>query len=396
MKDCSIDNVILLDPGMLHPHGHHHAWNSILQNSLDHLGIAHKCFFSRALSKEVLAHYHDAFPHFSYSPYGDLLSGTDSFEKTLERSFIFYQDLLRISRFVTENTLVFAHSMGTAEILGTSLWFASLPEEKRPHIALNVHFLLHPPTDLTRRSYSIAVKNFHNSRKVRLYSVPDHLISMLREVTGMPVSYMPAPFIFEAWEPLGKADDLVFGIAGVAHPRKNLDLLPTAIEKYFLRGGRGRFMLHMELEDSASSLSMFVTIEKLRKLEGRYPDKCKVLSQYLNSEEYYTLLRQCSVGMIPYSSIEHHKYRASQFFQEITCLGIPAIVCGGGWLQHEVEKLNNGGLVIPEPSAQCLVDALLEFDRSAAQRIEAAQKVGAEYRKGNNLQTFLKTLLPNH
>ncbi|GHU19215.1 hypothetical protein FACS189475_06040 [Betaproteobacteria bacterium] len=388
--DSRIDKVLVLDPGMAQLAGHHLSWNRTLQNIFDAHGLEHQFFFHKNTTPESLIPFKNAKAHFQYNFYRRVSESPalDVFEAFLTHALYMQRDLALLTPFVDANTLVLGHSLNASAILGISLWHATLVSEKRPHFALNVHFCIEPPTELTRKSYRLAMQGFAGNPRVRFFGVVDSIVEFLGEATGQKATLLPMPLDFPyTGNRVGNVQGIVYGFTGEDRQERNVAILPEALENYLGKGGKGNFLLQLAPVDPSSA----PTRDKLRALAHRYPEQITLMLQGVYGEEYYDLLQRMSVMLLPFSSNIYHHFRPSQVLQEAIYMDIPAIVCNGGYMEYETHKWNNGSLNMQ--NTQELEKALFSFESTAQQRFEMAAVAGARYRAVNTAEAFWETLL---
>ncbi|GHU03903.1 hypothetical protein FACS1894205_1230 [Alphaproteobacteria bacterium] len=385
-----IDKVLVADPGMTRLAGHHLSWNRTLQNLFDARGVERRFFFYKDATLESLACFKNATAHFQYNFYRKVSEAPtlDSFESLLTHALYMQRDLVPLTPLVDRNTLVLGHSLDASSILGVGLWHATLAPEKRPHFALNVHFCIAPPTELTRKSYRLAMQCFVGNPRVRFFGVVDPVVDFLGEATGQKATLLPMPLDFpHAGNRVRNVHDIVYGFVGEDRQERNVAILPEALENYLEKGGKGRFLLQLAPVDPRST----PTLDRLRALAHRHPEQITLLLQGVYGEEYYDLLRRMSAMLLPFSSDIYHYFRPSQVLQEAIFMDIPAVVCGGGFMEYETRKWDNGSLVMQ--NAQELAKALFSFESTAQQRFEKAAAAGARYRAANNTEAFWEKLM---
>jgi glycosyltransferase involved in cell wall biosynthesis len=409
MPESSINRVVVFDPGMLRLAGHHHAWNAALQKAFESRGLAHEFVFPVA----------DLF-HFRHEPqyvrafyprarfivrddfYAD--TGLDTEPTAAHAALVTSQaerlrdDLDAQGEIADGRTLIFGHTLNVSQCLGLALWLASLPEDRRPRLALNIHFFFDPPTAWTAEGYRLVMANLPDPSRVRFFSVIDRLADFLTSVTGRRAEILPMAFDLPEPVPQGRPKDLVFGFTGGDRAERNISLLPGLIRGYLKRGGRGRFLIQLAgvNQDSSSSRDPArdsgPVIGELTRLAETCPDRVEFILGGVYGEKYQRLLSRFNVILLPFSPEIYHSFRASQVLQECIYLGLPAVVGPSGFLADETAKWDNGSLRLPEISAPAAVEGLLTFDAEAEERLARAAEAGRVYRRLNHVDTLIQTL----
>jgi len=382
-----IRKICILDPGFSKLPGHHHMWNRVLEKTFVEQGYSPYFFCSKRIVPEALSPFGYARAHFVYNFYRRVSENPepDSIAAFLTHALYMQRDLTSLASFVDSETLVFGHTLDAPSILGIALWHAALPMEQRPPLFLNVQFSFEKPTKWTETSYRLAMENLRGSI-VHISGTTDHLAEFLTRVTGQRASVLPMVFDFPQSRKIKACRDIVYGFTGEDRLERNVAVLPDAIEAYIEKGGSGHFLLHLAPADPRTA----PYIEALKKLEQRHPEQVTLFLRYISTEEYYGLFDHFTAMLLPFNPDLYHEYRPSQSFQEAVAAGIPCIVCRGGFMGYEADKLQNGSVLMREPTAACLTEALFDFEDSAQQRFNAAAAVGERYRIENSAQCALQ------
>ncbi|MDR1243042.1 MAG: hypothetical protein LBM00_09735 [Deltaproteobacteria bacterium] len=395
--------ILVLDPGMRKPAGHHHMWNTALRNAFTERGLEHEFLFYRLSRPELADCYPESRAHFIFNFYRRVPEDQDNARPLLAHAEYMRKDLEKLALPAGEQTLLFGHTLDAPAILGIALWYRGLAPEQRPLLALNAHFNFALPTDLTRQIYARAARIFGKTDKVRWFCVTDHMAELLAQA-GRPARLLPIPFPDPACIPAAGFQGLppvqtvfadggkppVFGFAGEGRQERNIELLPEALEHYLARGGRGNFLLQLSHPDTEASR----TIERLAALRAACPERIRLVLRHLHrQDDYYALLQEFSALLLPFSPRVYHHYRPSQVLQEAFYLGIPAIVGSGGYMEYEAGKIRGGSLVMRENSARGLSDALLAFEQNPEERTALARAASGPYRRANNINAVMDCLL---
>jgi Glycosyltransferase len=367
-------------------------WNRAIHSLLQAQGLPHSFLVSERAAPDVLQSLDNAVAHFSFNFYRqvDESPTLEALESLVAHSFYMQRDMAALSERVTSRTLIFGHSLDAPSILGLALWHAALPLERRPCLALTIHFCFRMPTDATRACYRLAVRNFAPSSTVRFFVVADHIGAFLRSCAIRDVFSLP--MLIEAGGARGSIDiprRLVFGFTGEDRPERNVAILPEAIRQYIENGGTGDFLLHL----SPSVQSDNAVKASLAALQTRYPERVRVFYGYMTPREYYSLFQEISVLLLPFPATLYHYFRPSQVLQEALAFGLPAIVCRGGFLEYESRKWDNGSLAIPDATAASLVNGMRVFEKDAQVRCAKGVEAGKRYRSVNTPDNFWQSIL---
>jgi glycosyltransferase involved in cell wall biosynthesis len=405
--------LIIIDPGMYKESGHHLAYNEAVQAACVQAGLPAYFLFNALTPPGILAAFQAASPWFDvpfYEDFSKLASEERHAREQLKAGKL--AESLRLaqtsgslpfpslSRLVTDRqTLLLAHS-GTAWLaLGLALWFASLPQEQRPCLCLNL-FQYEESASFRKLLQSVGAV-FNGDPGVRIFAGFGSIARRLAELLKTGVEVFPAPLpLFSAdadGPPLEQSasEPLVFGLVGELRPGKNFEIIPPAVLRYLRGGGAGNFVFHIAPTDTGLKDALLL----LDNISDRFPGRISLKLAYLRPEEYYATLRSLSALILPYS--QAGSYVASGLAQEALALGLPLIFCKGGAIEEEWRLAYKSGgveayagpLPMERPAPENLLAALRDCAVNFSAYSRAARQTAAPYRAFHNRDNLLRELL---
>ena len=359
--------LLVVDPGMAQIFGHHYAYNTALRAWLATQGNPGRFLFSKLLPEEMQKEFPESRAVFSWSLYARPQEpGYDPMAFAQYSARAFANDLHTWADGEADaETLVFSHTLDPTALYGLALWHGSLPESRRPCLALNL-MLDVSDGDFCRALLGLSLPLLRQSKRVRLFGGAKASALLLSELSGEPCDMLPSPLPdgLENYLISACPDRPVFGITGDARQGKNLQSLPPAILRYLASGGKGLF--HIQL--TASDEALTPVLIALHELTRDYPQQVHLGYRHLEEAEYYAHMGRLSALILPYSPDAYHRYRPSGPVIESALLGVPAIVCAGGFAEEELAPLDNGSLFMENADPASLAKALLRFEREKDER----------------------------
>jgi glycosyltransferase involved in cell wall biosynthesis len=130
------------------------------------------------------------------------------------------------------------------------------------------------------------------------------------------------------------------------------------------------------LEDALAKKRILVTIQcnvhhyeertdralrQLEALQKRFPGAVHLVTSSLSSEEYYRMLAEADVILLPYRRGDYAA-RTSGIFAEALAAGKPVIVTTGTWMSAQLDH-HGAGIGISDGAPQELAAAILRMER---------------------------------
>lgn len=230
------------------------------------------------------------------------------------------------------------------------------------------------------------------SQLVRFYADTDRLSDDYFTLTQTPFHTLPIPFDQTALRrhlSQERRSDGVLKVAylGDARLEKNFHWIPDAVGAVLREprlAERVRFTLQCNFNVEGGELHQLAAKQRL----AQFPSRIVTLfDRPLSNEEYYGLLADADVVLLPYSPA-NYKARSSGILVEAMAAGKPVITTRGSWMESMMAP--GAGAVVDGPSAfgLALVDVLLDIERHAAAALAEAPRM-LEWSSGAN---FIRTL----
>ena len=380
--------VIVLEPGMRILSGHHHMWNTLLQDAFKKENIPHEFIFHRSVPLSVQSLYEHHRPHFTYNYYADEIKTT--LGRPLSFHLNFAQDIQAqldgLTPDVDSQTLVFAHTLNLTSLFAIILWYAALAPDQKPVLILNCHFSHYLFCENDCTLLHLVGQSIVNDDRVFLSGTTDHIVDFISKATGREAFLLPMPFAFAA-PASTKGRHLIFGFTGEARLER-IELVPEVIRAYLTHGGRGSFIIQAVI--SRWEPQGTAKAHEIVALQARYPGRISVVTHGVYGAAYLNLLAQFSAVLLPFVPGTYHIHRPSQVLQEAIYFNTPAIVCKGGYMEHEGRKYDNGSVIAEEPTVESLCWAMFEFEAGMEERLEKAVIAGERYRQFNNIHSIMQ------
>jgi glycosyltransferase involved in cell wall biosynthesis len=234
---------------------------------------------------------------------------------------------------------------------GVVNWLQALPGDRRPEVALLLHFTAQPERfepDSSDRQYRDAFRAIELSQcgdRIHLYADATTLIDEYRDMTLLEIGLSPFPHSqFKKPAQNARKSDLIrVGYVGEARYHKGYHLLPFLVEHLNRTDIRNKieFHFHSFIYDKQADFYL-KSLPHLRAQPNvvLYPDA-------MTPEDYESFVQNCDVILIPYLLSYYHS-QTSGIYADALGLGIPVVVSSGTWMAKELKRLGGGVQTRPE------------------------------------------------
>ncbi|HEX4962632.1 MAG TPA: glycosyltransferase [Thermoanaerobaculia bacterium] len=372
--------LFVLDPAFTGVAGHHYPWNQAIVAECRRRGIAvrigaHRSFRGDAASLPVEG-------VFTHSIYPKRYFGRMA---PLRRQFL--EDLGRLSGWgLTSADLFLLHSVSIPFFIAFSDWFASLPRAGRPRCVV-LHtvawFEAEWPKDgiVWRQQFRRAAARLANAAGTGLTfgAINEPLCRDWEAFSGQPARVHPIPYPAAAdfppgGERSGSSYRLLF--PGGARDEKGLELLPDLVRLLARKFPLAECVIQVAPDPRASreTLAALRRLEEEKALRAHWGDA--------TAAEYQGFFATADVVMLPYDPV-CYRVRGSSVLAEALICGLPAILPAGTWMAEEWKRLEAGGALFQEWTAeavsQAAVEALRAYGVHRARSLEAAARWTARH-----------------
>ncbi|TDT96939.1 glycosyltransferase involved in cell wall biosynthesis [Azorhizobium sp. AG788] len=260
-------------------------------------------------------------------------------------------------------------------------WLEQLPETRRPHVALLLHFTAEPERfqyDPSLPFYIESFRRIENSpcgENIHLYADAETLIDEYKNYTRLQVELSPFPHSHFA-EPQTAANTgdqrIRVGYVGEARYHKGYQLLPFVVEQIAQTdiADKVEFHFHSFIHDKNAEF-FHRSIAALQRF-----DNVHLYHEAFDSDEYDKFVLNCDVIMVPYLLTYYHS-QTSGIYADATGAGIPVIVPRGSWMAEKVKQLGGGALAYPDDYlsfAEALYQVCSNIETYRAAAMQAREK----------------------
>ncbi|ODU54432.1 MAG: hypothetical protein ABS99_09340 [Acetobacteraceae bacterium SCN 69-10] len=246
--------------------------------------------------------------------------------------------------------MVFVHTFVQTQILALAL--LPLLFVFRPRVRF-VYLLRYQPDfyrgPLSRLSLRL-LERLAAWRGIRLTSDSERLASELEELTTLPVEVQPIPHTPPPRRdaPAGRDARCHFVSLGNARDEKGMFEILLAIRMLAREGGLADCRFTLQCNDAQPDVAAAIAA-----FAADLPENCTLLYEKLSSEQYYDILWDSDVVLLPYwRSI--YASRTSGVFMESLSAGRPVIATRDTWMADELRHYGAGVLCDDrDPAALC-------------------------------------------
>lgn len=393
MHELHMNNtrIIVYDPGMCTTLGHHYTYNTLFHQAFLQKGLSPHYLFGVHCPPELLQEFPIALeplPWLSHTlkPCAAPLSVDDCIKAVRQNVVALHE---RLQAHCSASSLVFSHSLDSQSLLILALWYQSLPEDTRPALSLNM--MININTSSRCRGLLMAARDALAGARLRLFGATEAIVSLLSEIFSIDCQMFPTPLPGNIAQFIAQptAAAPVFTIVGAARQEKNIHLLASAIHRYLLGNGQGRFTINMTPQDTA----MQDILLTLHDISRNYPENLRISFTRLSEHDYFTEIGHSDAVVIPYDSASYTRFRPSGVAIEATALGVPVICAKQSFMEEELGPLDNGSLFLDSITPKALANAFFEFDKTHIDRKNKALRRAHAYRGKHNTENAMTMLL---
>jgi SAM-dependent methyltransferase/glycosyltransferase involved in cell wall biosynthesis len=241
----------------------------------------------------------------------------------------------------------------------------------------------------------VAARAFRRLEKVAkrsaviLCSDSHRLARAMSSLTALPIEVFPIPHTghMTSQQPRTRTADTVnFVSLGNARGEKGLAEIFNAIRKSatFAWGNRARFILQCNdpSEDIVDAIKEF----------RRDPDpRVELIDQALSTEEYYGLLQDADVVLVPYHRSIYRARTSGVFLEAVTAAKV--VVCTRDTWMSDLLDMHGGGIAVRDRSASGICAAIGTIIGDLPQFQQRASAAASHWMKIHSAENFLTHLL---
>src|ERR1035437_6844192 len=303
-------HVHLCDPQLQGTGGHYLNHDAQLVRELQHRGLPVTIYARRGCT--VTCEGLTPEPVFSYDIFQEAAHDAQVWAienfNTINQAFL--ADLLQLSpeRF-TSDDLVYFPNLLQNQLYAVALWLGRLPPERRPAVAIMLRYLNHAMDYVQARANKELIALYYRYAARALHTVQPRTVicADTRELAGAYQKIMALP-VLELPNPMDVSSLLAQTPAqipsarptivyqGHTSPLRGLHFLPDIIEHCAKLQPRPRFVVQVQSREAAIS-QLGPTLERLERLAG---DDVRLVNGALDPAEYFSLLGEADIILLPY------------------------------------------------------------------------------------------------
>lgn len=227
-------------------------------------------------------------------------------------------------------------------------------------------------------------------RSIRLGSDSDRLAADLQALTWLPVEVLPIPHVPPTAEIQGRSPDhhCHFVSLGGARDEKGILELFAAIrwlhDNYHLHNVR----FTLQCNDATPEVAAAITAFRDANLPG-----CRLLFSALATADYYDLLAQADIVLLPYWRSIYAR-RTSGVFVEALSAGKPVVVTEDTWMADQLSR-HGAGLLCADRDPVTLGLAIMAARAMRADLVALATARRAAWTELHNPETLARRIMPS-
>ena len=222
----------------------------------------------------------------------------------------------------------------------------------------------------------------HFGPRLHLFADTRQLAGVWRDVLGAPVTAVPVPVSVSTGQdrPARVPPNLVY--PGGGRMEKGYDLLPAVVAAF---KDRARFTIHSGPIDRKSDPALQ---RAHRMLKAQVGPRVEVIERALDPDDYQALLRDADLMLLPYDPRAYGP-RSSGILAEARALAIPAVVPRGCWMEQVAGPAQPLAFDFPDGFAASVGTALAQLGPLTSAMRDAAPA----WRATHNPAALLDVLL---
>ena len=387
--------VFYLDPGLLHPEGHHPVHCRLITGEFGARGFEMRVFSHQQIDPtfKVELHARPHFRHFTYrqtdgDPLCGWLSGFDTFMR------VALEDLMQINE-IEPTDLVYSSGTFPAELAALTAWMAQRPIASLPTVVID--FCLPPGLRVGRVGTTLNAEmpdpreeprpllfRFAAKRiapqilpRLRFIAFLPEAFELCGRLLGQPVNIVPAPYeaLTGRRNRVG-ARPIVVAVLGQQQSFKGYHMVPEIVRLLLARQPDLRFLIHNATPEAlgAPDPSKLIAAQKSLREMAAADSRITLCEVPAGKELWSSLLDRSDLVLCPYLP-EHYITGVSGVARDAVANAIPIVGPAGTGI-HAIIKEFGVGTTFEKPEPDAIAAATLalidDFDRYAARAHEAA------------------------
>lgn len=391
-------HIVLLDPGLQAPIGHHYNLDRGLVGEFRRAGVPYRLLVNRAAAAELVAEL-GAEPHFDFYPYRRVSEDpmTRDLEDYLHLNEVVLKDLAGLAgRVDLADTLVVVHTATNRLLWGMAMWLAQgqVPPSMRvalvlPHASGLVAGVAAMDAVLYRHAF---IQLRRVADRIRLLTLADPQAEEYRFLSALPVDLVPYPNPASSWwpalrdrpRPPGERCRVLF--CGEATARKGFHLLSDIIRRTSELRNDVEFVVQVNgWHVDTGRADAFESFAAAR-------DDVHLVRGFLKEQAYYELVADADVMLLPYQDSVYIS-GTSAVFEEAMYLGRPVVAPPRLLMASQLAPFPDAGRVAASLEADAFADAIAQVVTDYPRFAAGAARAGEAWRSQTGIDRFARTIV---
>lgn len=303
----------------------------------------------------------------------------------------FFCELLSAISFlkVNNNWIIFCQMVSHKQLLALSIFLSLFPQKRSPKLVVMLRFSADWINCITARAAFKLLESDRLRSRLLLCSDSNRLVQEHRKLTSLPFSVFPIAHTYNC-----DVDTSSYNInrsllklvsLGNARDEKGIIEILEAIKILHERDELHRYQFYLQVNDTTSEINELV--DKIKELRS---NNVFFIMDALSSDQYYELLHNSDVVLIPYWRSVYQS-RTSGIFTEALAAGKPVIVTEDTWMSDQLMEFGSG-VICNDRDAGDLVRAIYELADNIDVIFTRSLLSAGEWRKKHNPDELFKAL----
>ncbi|WP_290653982.1 hypothetical protein [Idiomarina sp.] len=335
--------LIILDPGLANPHGHHALiYRELAQTQQPITVYAHHDF----IASELVTDDADINVNHGFSaPFYRLLNPTLAFNKKKQTEHQLAREYRQCFKEVSQQTTtgaVVLHSLGLSHLTAVYHALKQLKPVERPKtLVLTLLYRWPRHQDwIVKFILSAMLSDQHPVTSCRIYvadaELQQHLAELGIKVLLHPCCAIPASTYSQTFDRKENRTNSVIAYLGDAKHEKGFTTLPEQLKQWVKQAPETEFVVHYTLTGKDPALKD--TDQQLQQLANSHK-QIRLLNYWLDNDAMVGLVANTACLVLNYKPPEYSN-KSSGFLWLAALLGTSVVINNRTWLAREASRLN--------------------------------------------------------
>ena len=394
-------SIIIVDPGLSKPGGHYYTQDFAIAREAQKLGIPVTIYCRTGadlknseinvvglIRLDIYAEIEVGMPEFT------------AFENFFVLNDVFYEDLKAIpSNGFSRDDLVYFPSILQNHIEGVADWIVTIPEDKRPHIALTLRVLNSQMDYNLNRGLETSIsflyrcvlwKLLRRHPRTKLFADTLPISLFYSQLSHIPVTTLPIPqLVFNDRYPLARGPEktgLNILYIGNVSIYRGCTFIPTIIDGVLSLFPDVLFTIQVQAEIDSDIARTMTAISK------DYSSQVQFIFGTLAPDDYLITMKDSDIILLPYKP-SYYSHGSSGVFTEAAALGKVIVVTAGTVMETVANDFDLGAVISLDYTAEAFVAALntaiLDFEELNRKALVS----GDVFAAANSPEAFIEKML---